>query len=165
VDVVAGGFPCQPFSSASHGNATAVDLWPEMRRVVADVRPPWVFAENVIDRPIQRAADDLYALGYSTRYSRLDAADVGAPHRRKRWWLVAHADGDAKPSKPVHVAMARQSSIPGLAWWAEDISRTLGLDDGDADRMEQLETLGNGQVPILAAWAWRLLADGHGAHD
>lgn len=163
VDVVSGGFPCQPFSSASRGRRVAIDLWPEMRRIVAECRPRWVFAENVIDAPIRRAADDLYALGYSSRYCRLDAADVGAPHRRKRWWLVAYSDGHSEPSRPVYVQVARQSRVPGLAWWADDISGSLGVDDGDAPRMERLQTLGNAQIPIVAAWAWRLLGEGYGA--
>ncbi len=62
-DVVAGGFPCQAFSGASRGRSVAEDLWPEMLRVVADVAPGYVFAENVARRAIDNAADDLEAVG------------------------------------------------------------------------------------------------------
>jgi DNA (cytosine-5)-methyltransferase 1 len=132
-----------------------------MLRVVRESEPRRVFAENVSDEPIKAAADDLYALGYSARYCRLDAAYVGAPHRRPRWWLAAHADGQGEPRQPEHVQMASVSSLPGLDWWAKDLSSTLGVDDDDADRMERLRALGNAQISLVAAWAWRLLGGGH----
>lgn len=57
VDVVSGGFPCQAYSTAARGRNVADDLWPEMRRVVAEVAPRYVFAENVSRRAIDAAAD------------------------------------------------------------------------------------------------------------
>ena len=157
VDVVAGGFPCQPFSGAAHGNHTAIDLWPEMARVVGESRPAVVFAENVERRPVERAACDLFALGYSARFAMLSAALVGAPHPRDRWWVVAHADGDSKPRLPVHVEVAESSSIPPMALWREDYSRSVGVDDGGSSRMDRLRSIGNAQSPQVAALAWEIL--------
>lgn len=99
IDLVCGGFPCQPFSVAGKQRAQADDrhLWPEMRRVIALTRPTWVLGENVIGL-IALALDDVLAdlegLGYTTRTFVIPAAAVGAPHRRDRLWIVAtNADG------------------------------------------------------------------------
>jgi len=82
VDVVSGGFPCQGYSTASRGRIVAEDFWPEMRRIVADVAPCYVFAENTERRAINRAADDLEQMGYKARAIALSAADLGADHVR-----------------------------------------------------------------------------------
>lgn len=87
VDVVSGGFPCQAYSTATAGKNTADDLWPEMRRVVADVAPRYVFAENVSRIAIDQAADDCESMGYKTRAISLSAKDFGADHIRERYWL------------------------------------------------------------------------------
>ncbi len=100
VDIVSGGFPCQSFSHAARGRNTAPDLWPEMLRIVKEIQPPYVFAENVQDKPISRAASHLYELGYSCRYMCLSAADLGAPTIRKRYWLAAYANPDGDHDAP-----------------------------------------------------------------
>lgn len=96
VDVVSGGFPCQAYSSAARGENVADDLWPEMRRIVAETAPRYVFAENTQRRAIDQAADDLESMGYKTRCIPLSAADLGADHVRPRYWLRAHADSDGE---------------------------------------------------------------------
>lgn len=98
VDVVAGGFPCQDISVA--GSGAGIDgersgLWREMARIVGEVRPRFVFVENspaLVTRGLGRVLGDLAALGYDCRWTVLGAADVGAPHQRDRFWLVAHAE-------------------------------------------------------------------------
>lgn len=101
VDVVCGGFPCQPFSSAGKrlGTADPRHLWPEMARIVSEVRPRYVFAENVSIRAFEQPYDDLRAMGYRVPPALcLGAVDVGAPHRRNRWWLLAaDTDGGRQP--------------------------------------------------------------------
>ena len=92
VDVVAGGFPCQPWSHA--GKRKGADdprhLWPEMARIVEEVRPRYVFAENVQLAAFEEPWRDLRRLGYRVPPALCVAAsDVGAPHLRKRWWLLA----------------------------------------------------------------------------
>ena len=99
VDVVSGGFPCQAYSTAAAGKNCADDLWCEMARIVADVAPRYVFAENVARRAIDQAADDLETMGYRTRCIALAASDLGADHIRKRYWLAAYADDDSECSR------------------------------------------------------------------
>lgn len=156
-DIVAGGFPCQAYSSAASGRNTADDLWPEMRRVVADVAPRYVFAENVQRRAIDRAADELEEMGYQVRAIALGAADMGGDHVRKRYWLLAYTDMHSKLCSPIHAEMAIGSRIRPRIWETyPDESRMV---DGMAYRMERLAATGNGQVPAVAAAAWRLLSN------
>ena len=70
-------------------------MWTHMARIVGEVRPRYVFVENspaLLTRGLGRVLGDLAALGYDCRWTVLGAADVGAPHQRDRFWLVAHAD-------------------------------------------------------------------------
>ena len=99
VDVVCGGFPCQPWSVAGRqrGAEDDRDLWPEMHRVIRAARPRWVIGENVrgiVGQPmgLPRVSSDLEALGYSVAAFLIPACAVGAPHRRERVWIVAHAN-------------------------------------------------------------------------
>jgi DNA (cytosine-5)-methyltransferase 1 len=93
VDLVSGGFPCQAFSSAARGrNIAEKDLWGEMRRVIGEVQPRCVFAENVSERAILQAQTDLLEMEYNSKYLKLSAKDVGADHERDRFWLLAYTD-------------------------------------------------------------------------
>ena len=156
VDVVSGGFPCQAYSTAASGKNTADDLWPEMRRIVADVAPRYVFAENVARRAINRAADDLEAMGYAVRCAAVSAADLGADHVRERYWLVAHADMHRKLFKSVDAEVACLPRVRSRVW--ETFPDQSRMDDGVAHRVERLAATGNGQVLAVARAAWHLLA-------
>ena len=103
VDVICGGFPCQPFSSAGKQGGTEDDryLWPEMLRVISDLRPSWVVGENVYGlvagemEPIfEQVLLDLEALGYEVQAFVIPACAVDAPHRRDRVWIVGHSPGE-----------------------------------------------------------------------
>lgn len=155
VDVVSGGFPCQAYSSAAAGNNTADDLWPEMRRVVADVAPRYVFAENVQRRAIDRAADDLEAMGYETRAIALSAADLGADHIRPRYWLLAYADSDSELRSSVDAEAPLRAGVRPRVWEAEPTGARVA--HGLADRLDRLQATGDGQIPVVAATAWMLL--------
>ncbi len=155
-DIVAGGFPCQAFSSASRGRRVADDLWPEMLRVVADVAPRYVFAENVSREAIDQAADDLESLGYSTRCTALSAADLGADHIRSRYWLLAHADDQGELCGGQYAEMAGMPSIRHGVWASEP--REFRVPDGMAFGVDRMRAIGNGQVPIVAAAAFAMLA-------
>ncbi|NBW21186.1 MAG: DNA cytosine methyltransferase [Caulobacteraceae bacterium] len=101
VDVVCGGFPCQDVSVAGKRagfGGERSSLWREYRRVVALLRPRFVFVENVPGLVSSRGGwdfaevlGDLASLGYDARWDRFRAADVGAPHRRERVFLLAYA--------------------------------------------------------------------------
>lgn len=158
VDVVSGGFPCQPFSSAARGRNCAPDLWPEMRRIVGECRPRWVFAENVAETPIRAAAADLGADGYGCRIACISAADLAGVHRRARWWLVGDAHGEGEPVGPEHVEVARVSGA-ATSVWTRDPRERLRVDDGMAHRVDRTRATGNGQVPAVAALAWRVLSE------
>lgn len=99
VDIISGGFPCQPFSVAGKQKGKEDDryLWPEMLRVVRELAPRWVVGENVPGILRLAAADvisDLEREGYHVVLFDFEAAAVGAPHRRERIASVAHRNGE-----------------------------------------------------------------------
>lgn len=101
IDLLTGGFPCQPFSCAGSrkGNKDDRHLWPEYLRIIRDCRPYWVVAENVnglINLGLDDVLDDLENEGYETQTFIIPASAVGAPHRRERLWIVANANGERR---------------------------------------------------------------------
>ena len=99
IDVLSGGFPCQPFSQAGKRKGTKDDryLWPEMLGVIRSVRPRWVVGENVLGivnwskgLVFEQVCSDLEAEGYEVQPFVIPACGVNAPHRRYRTWFVAH---------------------------------------------------------------------------
>lgn len=115
VDVVSGGFPCQDISVA--GGGAGIDgqrsgMWRHMARIVGEVRPRYVFVENspaLLTRGLGRVLGDLAALGYDCRWTVLGAADVGAPHQRDRFWLVARRSED----------VSHTPNTWGAGWWQQ----------------------------------------------
>ena len=96
VDVISGGFPCQPFSVAGKHGGKDDDryLWPEMCRVIREIRPTWVLGENVpgiVDMALDEVLSDLENEGYETRCFIIPACGVDAPHKRERIAILAHA--------------------------------------------------------------------------
>ena len=156
VDVITGGFPCQPFSTAAAGKNNTNDLWPEMLRVVADVAPEYVFAENVSKDAINKACDDLESLGYKTNAVSLSAADLGADHIRERYWLLAYTNDKSELLRGFNAKMAGVSKLSHGIWQGD--ARSARVPDGMAHRMERLKATGNGQVPVVAINALRILS-------
>lgn len=99
IDVLSGGFPCQPYSQAGKrlGKEDNRHLWPEMRRAIREIRPGWVVGENVRGLTnwngglvFDEIQADLETEGYEVIPFLLPACAVGAPHRRDRIWFIAH---------------------------------------------------------------------------
>lgn len=100
IDIITGGFPCQPYSQAGKrkGKADERHLWPEMLRAIREVRPRWVVGENVYGLinwanglVFHEVQTDLEAEGYEVWPYVLPAAATNAPHRRDRVWFVAYS--------------------------------------------------------------------------
>jgi DNA (cytosine-5)-methyltransferase 1 len=97
VDIVSGGFPCQDVSSAGKGagiDGKKSGIWSEMARIIREVRPRCVFVENspmLTSRGLHRVLGDLAEMGFDAEWGVLGADDVGAPHIRKRIWILADA--------------------------------------------------------------------------
>jgi len=101
VDIISGGFPCQPFSVAGkrEGSDDNRHLWPEMFRVIREIQPTWVIAENVpglltIENGVvfNQCILDLESAGYETQSFIIPAISVNAPHKRDRLWIIAYSD-------------------------------------------------------------------------
>ena len=102
VDIISGGFPCQPFSTAGKRAGTEDNryLWGEMLRVVREVQPRWVIAENVRGLTniangdtFETVCNDLEVSGYEVQSFIIPALSVGAPHKRERVWIIANSNG------------------------------------------------------------------------
>jgi DNA (cytosine-5)-methyltransferase 1 len=99
IDIISGGFPCQDLSVAGDGKGLEGErsgLFFEIVRLTREIRPRFLFLENVpalAVRGLDRVLLELTALGYDARWTIVSAAEVGAPHRRERIWILAHANG------------------------------------------------------------------------
>jgi len=139
IDVICGGFPCQPFSHAGKrlGGEDDRALWPEYRRLIQELRPAWVIGENVVglvSLGLDSVLDDLEALGYSQRTFDIPACGVGAPHLRHRIWIVAHANGRGLSRSDILREQQRGTEIvsagEALAYAADHSSERFGQHGG-----------------------------------
>ena len=116
VDVVSGGFPCQPFSQAGKRRGKEDDryLWPEMLRVIRELQPAWVVGENVpgiVSLALDEVLSDLEGEGYTCQPFIIPAAAVDAPHRRDRCAIVAYSYRERLQGKQQYC-----TSDPGRRW-------------------------------------------------
>ncbi|MEY4334564.1 MAG: hypothetical protein RLZZ196_3314 [Bacteroidota bacterium] len=100
IDILTGGFPCQPYSTAGKrlGKADERHLFPEMLRAIKEIQPKWIIGENVLGlvswnggMVFHEVQDDLERQGYEVQSFLIPAASVNAPHRRERVWFIAHS--------------------------------------------------------------------------
>jgi len=115
VDLLTGGFPCQPFSRAGKRRGARDDRnqWPAMRRAIELIRPAWVLGENVPDidgMELEAMLADLEGLGYRVQPLVIPACAVDAYHRRDRLWLVAHVAEKRRQRLPAQERRAHQNA-------------------------------------------------------
>ena len=176
VDVVAGGFPCQPFSAAGRRRGVADERWgwPWMADVVRAVRPRVVLVENVPRLLADHVAfgwvlADLAALGFDAQWGVLSACAVGAPHTRDRLFLVAHTHRvDGRPRVGTRPGQPVPRGHGGTGPWADPVDglleaarRSGRVADGVPDRLEpaRVRALGNAVVPQVAEHLGRLILE------
>lgn len=178
VDVVSGGFPCQDISAAGKGagiDGARSGLWREMHRIINEVRPRFAFLENsplLVGRGLARVLGDLARIGYDAAWCVLGADAIGLPHHRTRLWLLAHATGlhrdtwHSLDTGRTGGAPKQPGRLPGVSlcqkrWEASQgdvcVSVFRRPDDGVAAEVDELKAIGNGQVPAVAATAFRVL--------
>lgn len=167
VDIVSGGFPCQDISSAGRGagiDGERSGLWSHMARIIGEVRPRFAFIENsprLTGRGLDRVISALASMGYDARWGVIGADEVSAPHRRKRLWIVADSERMQVRQEPCSWSAGRVGRIREPVSWNERCFSALrefrGVDDGMAYGVERTDAIRNGQVPLVAATAWRLL--------
>jgi DNA (cytosine-5)-methyltransferase 1 len=169
VDVVCGGFPCQDISVAGKGAGIEGErsgLWSEMARIIGEIRPNYIFVENspmLTLRGINRVLGDISELGYNAKWGVMGTCDVGGNNKRLRIWIVANlsdsnkkryagADGEGGSSKK----RKSYGYTAKCSWWRSSppLERVA---NGVAHRMDRLRAIGNGQVSLVAATAWRIL--------
>ena len=167
VDCIIGGPPCQRTSLAAaiHGKRTGETLWPEMFRVVGEISPSWI----VVEQPPagkkweQTVKGDLAAIGYHSSRLQLSAERRGAPHRRRRMFIVAHTVRER--CEEVARLAGSSASQPG-PWpapprgtWRTSGAGNRRVDDGFSDWMDRLTCLGNAVVPQMAEWIGRQIME------
>ena len=135
IDIIFGGFPCQPFSVAGkrQGKKDERFLWPEFSRLVGEIKPRWVVAENV-PGILSIAADgicqDLESKGYSVGIFNYEALAVGAPHKRSRVFFVAHSNSERE--------LQQEGCIKDIRGWAGNGSEEKGTSaNANSQRCEE----------------------------
>jgi DNA (cytosine-5)-methyltransferase 1 len=116
VDILSGGFPCQPYSQAGKqlADKDPRDLWPDFSRIIGEVRPRIIFLENVpnvVKWALPTVLKDVSKMGYDATWCVMAAADVGAPHQRKRWFLLAHANNSSEYAMREHEPFEGSSKL------------------------------------------------------
>lgn len=157
-DILCGGFPCQAFSHAAHGNnISEKNLWDEMYRFVIESNAPVVFGENVTFKALSKAKEDLEKVGYAVELCKLSCGELGADHRRDRFWLLAVKD------KSVFNRIANHlQNLPKFSarCWESNPFNLKELSP-ITNRREQLKAVGNAQSPFVAACVFRILVNRH----
>lgn len=149
VDIISGGFPCQPFSTAGKQRGKEDDryLWPEMVRVIKELRPTWIVGENVagiVRMALPDILSELEACGYRTRTFLVPACAVGARHRRYRVAIVGYSEHNG--SSPAAVARGTQKTGGGKQEGKKETGEFAGTgkpgNSQDVGRTEDVENSG-----------------------
>jgi len=172
IDVICGGFPCQPFSKAGERRGQTDDryLWPEYFRLIREIKPAWVFAENVVgivSMGLDEVLSDLEGLGYAWRAFDIPAAGVKANHERRRIWIIAHADGERLQERQVQCGIqgttGRDQNGENFtvdAWRAAEPALVRRF-HGIPNRVDRIRALGNAVVPQIPEIIGRAIMSAH----
>lgn len=174
VELISGGFPCQPFSCAGKRRGKDDDryLWPEMLRVIKELRPTWVVGENVaniINMALDTVLSDLEGQGYQTRTFIIPACAVDAQHRRDRVAIVAHFESNGlqgkwtageqeRRTRPKKRKLKGRCEILNKRRWGTE-PRVGRVVHGVPNRMDRIKCLGNAVVPQQFYSIFRAIAD------
>ena len=170
VDILTGGFPCQPYSIAGRRKGTEDDrhLWPEMLRVIGEIQPSWIVGENVyglvnwnggmVFEEVQTSLEDK---GYEVTSVILPACAVNAPHRRDRIWIIANrmcersqrrekVNDRKKGQKPHEKQSSRCYEFYPSRWEGFNIESWIHREsNGIPNKLDRIKGLGNAVVPQL----------------
>jgi DNA (cytosine-5)-methyltransferase 1 len=167
IDLICGGYPCQPFSTAGKRRGQEDDrhLWPEFNRLIRELRPKYVICENVaghVSMGLDDVLSDLEGQGYTAETFIIPACAVDAPHRRDRVWIVADTSSkrsqgvcdlgesqqETRTPKREEIARSISDSEPGGCRWAVEpgVGRVA---NGIPSRVDRLKGLGNAVVPQI----------------
>jgi len=118
IDIITGGYPCQPFSIAGRqkGEQDPRHVWPEMFRLVKELRPTWVIGENVsghIKLGLDTVLENLESEGYSARAFSISASSIGANHQRERVWIIANSNDTGNRTSQSSINQDRQENDQG----------------------------------------------------
>lgn len=161
IDIISGGYPCQPFSNAGDRKGEDDDrhLWPEVKRLLQEIRPTWFIGENVaghVTLGLDTVLFDLESIGYTWQPFVIPASAVGAIHRRDRVFIIAHSDsnglqGSIKKEVQRKQRLQRDSPYGSVEEWTrrsyEYQSKLCGSTHGIPNRVDRVRALGNAVVP------------------
>jgi DNA (cytosine-5)-methyltransferase 1 len=172
VDIIAGGYPCQPFSSAGkrQGKKDKRHLWPYFLDAIRTIRPRYAFLENVRGHLSLGFGDvlaDLAGCGYSAEWQIIPASALGAAHRRDRLVVVAYPDGERSHRTEVNSTEGRQSAFVDVAGRREAVADSTGrrLEEREPEsETTQDARLGSDEVGTMA-YAEVFVGDGGESGD
>lgn len=168
IDVLTGGFPCQPYSHAGSRKGKEDDRhkWPQMLRAIREIQPPWIVGENVRGLTnwngglvFDEVQADLEAEGYEVTPFLLPACGINAPHRRERIWFIAYSETFQRNKERQEIIECESGGIPCSRINGTNgkgiITNTGGIgssEQGESKRQLREKTFGNGQ----ASWSYNV---------
>jgi len=170
VDLVAAGYPCQPFSVGGRrrGADDPRHLWPDVARIIRETQPRALVLENVqghVSKGLREVLEEVAQLGFDAEWGVYSAAQAGLPHRRNRLFILAYTDSKgsqgwdrSQPQGPDQWTVRPLgpkddwSDVPEYLWPATQ-SNVCGVPDGLSNRVDRLRALGNAVVPQQAELA------------
>jgi DNA (cytosine-5)-methyltransferase 1 len=174
LDIIYGGFPCQDISIAGYGKGLEGErsgLFFEIVRLALEIKPPFIFLENVpaiTSRGGLRVVREIAEMGYDCRWGIVSAEEVGASHRRDRWFLLArkisNTEGQRLQAGRFSLRKETRQSRPRVyikyeSWdeEPEDKFELVRVVNGLSCRIHRTRALGNAVVPLQAKTAFKIL--------